>query len=157
MTSPSPTSESATFTATSGRASRHAKPSSPRSTIRGRLAQAEPDRADYQRDLSVSYNKVGDLYRDLCQGEQARQAFLTALQIRERLARAEPDRADYQRDLAVSLVRVGTIDGDTAAGVVKLRRALEILKGMQGRGQLAPVSEGMVDWVRNLLNEIENA
>ncbi len=28
-----------------------------------RLAQAEPDRADYERDLSVSYNKVGDLYR----------------------------------------------------------------------------------------------
>ena len=30
-----------------------------------RLAQAEPDRADYQRDLSVSYNKLADLYRAL--------------------------------------------------------------------------------------------
>ncbi|MFO0033374.1 MAG: CHAT domain-containing protein, partial [Cyanobacteriota bacterium] len=27
-----------------------------------RLAKAEPDRADLQRDLSVSYNKMGDLY-----------------------------------------------------------------------------------------------
>ena len=40
--------------------------------IRERLAAAEPERADYQRDLSVSYNKVGDLYRALGQGEEAR-------------------------------------------------------------------------------------
>ena len=39
--------------------------------IRESLAQAEPDRADYQRDLSVSYDKMGDLYRTLGQGEQA--------------------------------------------------------------------------------------
>ncbi|HEX6367829.1 MAG TPA: TIR domain-containing protein [Longimicrobium sp.] len=74
-----------------------------------RLAQAEPERADYQRDLSVSYNKVGDLYRDLGQGEQARQAYITSLQIRERLAQAEPERADYQRDLSVSYERVGDL------------------------------------------------
>jgi tetratricopeptide (TPR) repeat protein len=40
-----------------------------------RLAKAEPDRADYQRDLSVSYNKMGDLYQALGQGEAARQAY----------------------------------------------------------------------------------
>ena len=43
-----------------------------------RLAAAEPDRADYQRDLSVSYNKMGDLYRALGQGEEARQASSSA-------------------------------------------------------------------------------
>ena len=36
-----------------------------------RRAQAEPDRADYQRDLSVSYERMGDLYRALGQGDQA--------------------------------------------------------------------------------------
>jgi hypothetical protein len=41
-------------------------------TIAECLAASEPDRADYQRDLSVSYNKVGDLYRDLRQADQAR-------------------------------------------------------------------------------------
>ncbi|MFM7228057.1 MAG: TIR domain-containing protein, partial [Cyanobacteriota bacterium] len=66
------------------------------------LAKAEPDRADYQRDLSVSYNKMGDLYRALGQGEGARAAYQGSLEIRERLAKAEPDRADYQRDLSVS-------------------------------------------------------
>jgi tetratricopeptide (TPR) repeat protein len=81
-----------------------------------RLAQAEPDRADYQRDLSVSYNKLGDLYRALGQGEQARQHYLKALAIAERLAQAEPDRADYQRDLSVSYSRVGDLYSDLGQG-----------------------------------------
>jgi len=74
-----------------------------------RLAKAEPDRADYQRDLSVSYNKMGDLYRALGQGEAARQAYQGSLEIRERLAKAEPDRADYQRDLSVSYNKMGDL------------------------------------------------
>ena len=74
-----------------------------------RLAKAEPDRADYQRDLSVSYNKMGDLYVALGQGEAARQAYQGSLEIRERLAKAEPDRADYQRDLSVSYERMGDL------------------------------------------------
>ena len=44
-----------------------------------KLAAAEPDRADYQRDLSVSYNKMGDLYGALGQGEPARQAYAASL------------------------------------------------------------------------------
>ena len=70
--------------------------------IAQKLADAEPDRADYQRDLAVSYNKMGDLFRALGQGDNARKAFQQALNIREKLADAEPDRADYQRDLSVS-------------------------------------------------------
>ena len=54
--------------------------------ISERLAAAEPDRADYQRDLSVSYNKMGDLFSALGQGEAAREAFAKALAIAERLA-----------------------------------------------------------------------
>jgi tetratricopeptide (TPR) repeat protein len=87
--------------------------------IAERLAQAEPDRADYQRDLSVSYERVGDLYRALGQGDSAREAYLKSLAIAERLAQAEPDRADYQRDLSVSYKRVGDLyralgQGDSA-------------------------------------------
>ena len=46
-----------------------------------RRAQAEPDRADYQRDLSVSYERIGDLYRALGQGDQARERYEQALPI----------------------------------------------------------------------------
>jgi tetratricopeptide (TPR) repeat protein len=77
--------------------------------IRETLARAEPDRADYQRDLSVSYNKMGDLYCSLGQGEAARDAYANALAIRETLAGAEPGRADYQRDLSVSYEKMGDL------------------------------------------------
>ena len=78
-------------------------------TILKSRVEAEPDRADYQRDLSVSYNKLGDLLRALGQGEQARQSYQQALEIRQRLAEAEPDRADYQRDLSVSYNKLGDL------------------------------------------------
>jgi tetratricopeptide (TPR) repeat protein len=70
---------------------------------------SEPDRADYQRDLSVSYNKMGDLYRALGQGESARTSYQRALEIIERLSLSEPDRADYQRDLSVSYNKMGQL------------------------------------------------
>ena len=82
-------------------------------------AKAEPDRADYQRDLSVSYNKLGDLLRALGQGETARDYYDKSLAIRERLAAAEPNRADCQRDLSVSYNKLGDLlralgQGETA-------------------------------------------
>ena len=40
--------------------------------IAERLAEAEPDRADYQRDLSVAFNNMGDLYRALGQRRSTR-------------------------------------------------------------------------------------
>ena len=105
-------------------------------------AESEPDRADYQRDLSVSYNKVGDLYQSLGQGEKAREAYLNALQIRERLAESEPDRADYQVDLASSLVRVAlTGASERQKG---LKRALSILTALRDQERLAPVDEGKI-------------
>jgi tetratricopeptide (TPR) repeat protein len=74
-----------------------------------RLAAAAPDRADYQRDLSVSYERMGDLYGALSQGRQARDAYAQSLVIRERLVSAEPDRTDYQRYLAASYQRIGDL------------------------------------------------
>jgi predicted RNA polymerase sigma factor len=53
-------------------------------------------RADYQRDFSVSYNKLGDLSVALGQCEQAREAYARSVAMAKRLAMAEPDRADYQ-------------------------------------------------------------
>jgi tetratricopeptide (TPR) repeat protein len=108
-----------------------------------RLAQAEPGRADYQRDLSVSYNKMGDLFRALGQGEEARQAFAKSLAIRERLAQAEPGRADYQRDLIVSWVKMSDIE--PARAREHLSRAHDIARSLRDQGRLAPADAWMVD------------
>ncbi|MCC7020854.1 MAG: CHAT domain-containing protein [Ardenticatenales bacterium] len=116
-----------------------------------RLAAAEPDRADYQRDLSVSYERMGDLYRALGQGEQARDAYGKSLAIRERLAAAEPDRADYQIDLVHSLWRLAAADREGGGSL--LVRGREILLAMRQRGALTPADEGMIEWIEGLISE----
>ena len=88
----------------------------------------EPERADYLRDLSISYGRMGDLLLGLGQGEQARQYHQKALEITERLVRQEPERADYQTDLIVSLVRAG----DRAS----LERALAIARRLEAEQKL---------------------
>ncbi|MBL8482338.1 MAG: tetratricopeptide repeat protein, partial [Rhodocyclaceae bacterium] len=77
--------------------------------IAQRLAAAEPQHAGYQRDLSVSYERLGDLMRTLGQADTARQYFEQSLDLRARLAAAEPQRADYQRDLSVSYEKLGNV------------------------------------------------
>jgi tetratricopeptide (TPR) repeat protein len=78
-------------------------------TILKSRVEAEPDRADYQHDLAVSYTSLGDLLQALGQGEVAHQYHQQALEIAQRLVAAEPDRADYQRDLWVSYTKLGDL------------------------------------------------
>ncbi|MGH8932429.1 MAG: AAA family ATPase, partial [Egibacteraceae bacterium] len=94
-------------------------------------ADAEPDRADYQRDLSVSYNKLGDLMIAVGRGDEAARLYQQSLDIFRRLADAEPDRADYQRDLSISYNRLGALaaeQGDPGAARDYLSQALAIAR-----------------------------
>ncbi len=118
--------------------------SSSRWKFRKRLAEAEPNRADFQRDLSVSYEKVGDLYRDLGQGDLARDSFLLSLEIRKRLAQAEPNRADFQRDLSVSYNKLGDLYRDLDLARDNFLNDLEIAK------RLAEAEPNRADFQRDL-------
>jgi tetratricopeptide (TPR) repeat protein len=104
------------------------------------LAKAEPERADYQRDLSVSHERMGNLYSALGQGEKARESYQSALGIRERLSHSEPERADYQRDLATSLWLVG--EAENPADIKFLKRALAILESLKDGGAWHPQMMG---------------
>ncbi len=70
--------------------------------VRERLAAADPSNAGWQRDLSVSHNKIGDVL--LAQGDLqgALNAYRESLGVAERLAAADPSNAGWQRDLSVS-------------------------------------------------------
>ena len=69
----------------------------------------EPDNRGYLRDLSDSYNQLGDLDgRD--DPAKARDWFVKGLAIRERLADLEPDNREYLRDLSVSYGNLGDIE-----------------------------------------------
>ena len=74
---------------------------------RAARASREPERADYQRDLAVSYDKLGDVLRALGQGERP---ILTEAILTIRAARAGGARAhDYRRDLSVSYNKLGDV------------------------------------------------
>lgn len=116
---------------------------------------AEPDRADYQRDLSVSYNKMGDLYRVLGQGEKATEYYLKDLDIAQRLAQAEPDRADYQLDLVRTLAQIGL------SGLFDphqpLHRALALLEDLHATNRLAPAQLPLLDYLRKAVTELPSS
>jgi len=112
-----------------------------------RLARAEPDRADYQRDLAASYDRMGYLYRALGQGEAAREAFANALAIAERLARAEPDRPGYQRDLSVSYERMGDLYGALGQGKAARETFAKVLAIAE---RLARAEPDRADYQRDL-------
>lgn len=72
-----------------------------------RLVTAEPGRADYQRDLSVSLNKLGDVLGALGEGEQARQHYDESLGIGppSRSSRFRPVRGPGSRNRGAAAVR----------------------------------------------------
>src|SRR5262245_29520283 len=93
------------------------------------LPKADPGNGRWQRDLSVAYDKVGDVL--LAQGKlsEALQAHIDSLAIRERLAKIEPGNAGWQRDLATGhgrLARVRSTLGDVAEALTELREGREI-------------------------------
>ena len=70
--------------------------------IRDKLAAADPGNAEWQRDLSISWNKLGDVRRAQGDLPGALQAFTDDKNIADKLAAADPGNADWQRDLIVS-------------------------------------------------------
>jgi serine/threonine protein kinase/Flp pilus assembly protein TadD len=99
--------------------------------IAERLAQADPTDAQAQRDLSVSYNKLGDVSRQTGAVQEAVESYRQALEIDERLAQADPTDAQAQRDLSVSYNNLGDVSLHLQTGAVQeavesYRQALEI-------------------------------
>ena len=106
-------------------------------TIRERLAASEPDRADYQRDLSISHERMASVAiepADALQWEQR------GIDIHRRLLSREPDRADLAQELAVKLVnRAGRseVPADLLGEAVLLLESLAAADQLDEAGQQA--------------------
>ena len=112
-----------------------------------RLAEADPSNAGWQRNLSVSHNKVGDVLS--AQGDLARtlEAYQRSLEVSRRLAEADPSNAGWQRDLSVSLDNIGDVlsaQGDLAGALEAYQRSLEV------RRRLAEADPSNAGWQRDL-------
>ena len=108
---------------------------------------ADPGNAGWQRDLSVSYEKVGDVL--VAQGNlpEALKSYRDWLAIASGWRSADPGNAGWQRDLSVSYDRVGDVlvaQGNLAEALKSYRDGLAI------RERLAKADPDNAGWQRDL-------
>ena len=111
------------------------------------LVKAEPDNLNLQRDLSVSYERVGDMHLKSGDNAAALKAYQDGLAIAKRLAELDPNHTGWQRDLFVSYTKVGDMhrsSGDHAAALKAYRDGLAIAK------KLAELDPNHTEWQRDL-------
>ena len=83
--------------------------------IRKQIYEANPNSAQAARDLSVSYERLGDFYRARGQSGDAERAltqFEESLKIRKQIYDANPNSAQAATDLAISNERLGDFQRD---------------------------------------------
>jgi tetratricopeptide (TPR) repeat protein len=103
--------------------------------------------AYWQRDLSVSREKIGDVQQAQGDLAAALASYQAALAISERLAKADPGNAGWQRDLSVSHNKIGDVQqaqGDLAAALASYQAVLAISE------RLAKADPGNAEWQRDL-------
>src|SRR4051812_38236837 len=88
-----------------------------------------------QRDLSISWERVGDVRRAQGDLAGALQAYEDARRIRETLAASDPGNAGWERDLSVSWVNLGDVraaQGDLAGALKAYEDARRIRRAAGG-------------------------
>ena len=112
-----------------------------------RLAAGDPSNTQWQRDLNVSYNKLGD--EAVTQGKlpEAAQAYRDSLAIGKTLVAGDPGNTQWQRDLSLSYERLG----DVALAQGKLDDAAQAYRDSLGiRNELAASDPRNREWQREL-------
>ena len=92
-------------------------------------ADADPPSAQKQRDLSISFERLGDVSVAAGDLAAARAYYEQGLAIRRKLADADPHSAEKQRDLSISFNKLGDVSraaGDLAAARAYYEQGLAI-------------------------------
>jgi len=76
--------------------------------IREKLTNQDSGNADWQRDLSVSYNRVGGVLNAQGDLAGALKSYRDSLAIREKLANQDPSNVEWRDDLEASCCLVAT-------------------------------------------------
>jgi tetratricopeptide (TPR) repeat protein len=112
-----------------------------------RLAHSDPGNPEWQRDLSVSYERVGDVQRAQGDLKAALRSYADSRAIFERLAKSDPGDSRWQRGLSISYERVG--DVQRAQG--DLNAALQSYVDSRAIGErLVKSDPGNARWQRGL-------
>jgi tetratricopeptide (TPR) repeat protein len=107
----------------------------------------QPGNPGLQRDLSVSYNNIGNVQAAEGHLPEALQSYQASLNIGERLAKSNPSNASWQDDLAVSYINIGDIQiaqGHLPEALQSYQASLDI------RARLVKSYPRSAPWHRNL-------
>ena len=111
----------------------------------------DPKNEEWQHDLSIAYNKIGDVQRQLGDLTDALTNYRKSLEIRGLLADSHPNNMRWQRDLASAYDRVGDVltssPPDAGNSVEALSHYKESLYIIQ---RFVRLYEEGLDWQRNL-------
>ena len=112
-----------------------------------RLNEDEPENPQWQRDLSISHNRLGDVA--IAKGDLAEAArrYAAGLAIAEKLAAADPGNTQWLRDLSISYERLGNVD--VAQGNLD-EATRRYAAGLVVREKLAAADPGNTEWRRDL-------
>jgi len=111
------------------------------------LAKDQPNNNDIQRELSVSYVKVGNVQMLQGNPSAALTSYQADLAIMNRLAKSDPGNAGWQNDLAGSYENVGDVQtkqGNLPAAMASYQASLAIAD------RLAKSAPDNTDWQRDL-------
>ena len=74
------------------------------------MLEIDPANTQWQRDLSVSHDRIGDVLVAQGDGPEALAAYRKGLDIREALAARDPANTEWQTDVAVSCAKLGALE-----------------------------------------------
>jgi hypothetical protein len=100
------------------------------------LAQRDPANTQWQRDLSLSQDRIGDVLVAQGDGPGALAAYQAGLVIAEDLAQRDPANTQWQRDLSLSQDRIGDVlvrQGDGPGALAAYQAGLAIREGLAQR------------------------
>jgi tetratricopeptide (TPR) repeat protein len=106
--------------------------------IAERLAASDPANAAWQRDLAVSYDRVGASAQSQGNHDEAEDWLTRAKAIKERLAASDPSNAAWQRDLVVTHIQMAGVAQDQQNQekfVSHIQDSFDLLQRMKQSGQ----------------------
>jgi tetratricopeptide (TPR) repeat protein len=123
--------------------------------IADRLAKADPGNAEWQRDLSIAHERIGDVRSRRGETIQAIAAFEQALRVYRELQARNPGDIPSRVFSVVPLWRLGQLRG--REGRADLEAALAILKPLAAADRLDAGRRGWIEAIQNELSALNRA
>jgi tetratricopeptide (TPR) repeat protein len=115
------------------------------------LAGQDKTNSGWQRDLSVGYERIGDVLVAQGKLQEALEAYQQSLKIRQTLAEQDKTNSSWQSDLSVSYQRVGEIlaaQGDLVGALKNYRDEFAITEKLASQDPTNADSQNAAAWSR---------